>query len=91
MSLKKNATLEEPHATFKNERAEWEWRVIKVHRTAKPKKSDEFATWHVAAKSPNTFGMWEYGDTYIREVAGFGKLVSATDEFKAYWKEYCAS
>jgi hypothetical protein len=91
MSLKKTAELETPHATFVNERADWIWKVLKVNRTAKPKKADEFASWFIAAKSPNTFGSWEYGDSYIRDVAGYGRLESSTDEFAAYWKEYCAS
>ena len=27
-----------------------------------------YARWFCAVKSPNTYGSWEYGDTYARDV-----------------------
>lgn len=87
MSLKKTADLESPHATFVNERAGWEWRVLKVYRAAKSDKGDNYARWFLAAKSPHTFGEFEMGDTYINDVAGHATLKSATPEFHEYWKE----
>lgn len=87
MSLKKKVTAEAPHATFVDARGGWEWKVLKVYRSAKSDKADEYARWHLAVKSPNTFGQYEMGDTYISEVLQYGRLVSATDEFKTYYEE----
>ena len=87
MSLKKIATTEEPHATFANRRAGWEWRVLKVYRAAKTDKGDRYARWMLAVKSPYTYDDFEMGDTYISDVLGYGRLESATDEFKAYFEE----
>ena len=32
--------------------------------------------WFVAAKSPFTYGSWEYGDTYIKDIKEFGERVA---------------
>ena len=87
MSLKKTAEMGNPHATFTNPRAGWVWKVLKVYRSAKSDKGDEYARWLLAVRSPNTFGGYDIGDTYIKDVLSFGTLESATDEFKAYFKE----
>jgi len=81
MSLKKTAELESPHATYVS--GDWEWRVLKVNA---PKQRPEwYATWLVAAKSPNTFGSWEYGDTYAKDILNYATTrTQATDEFLAY-------
>jgi hypothetical protein len=87
MSLKKTADIGQPHATFVNHRAGWEWRILKVYRAAKTDKGDKYSRWFLAAKSPYTFGEFEMGDTYISDVLSYGQLESATDEFKAYFEE----
>ncbi len=82
-TLRKTAPIDQPYATFVNEASGFEWRVLKVNQ---PKKSphSQYATWFVAAKSPMTYGSWEYGDTYCKDVIQYGRLVSQTEEFKAY-------
>ena len=91
MSLKKTATIEEPHATFSNSRMGWTWKVLKVYRQAKTDKGDKYSRWFIAAKSPYTFGEFEMGDTYITDITNYGHLESATDEFKAYFEELQAA
>ena len=83
-SLRKKADLESPYATFVA--GDWEWRVLRVNA---PKKGwgAKYATWFVAAKSPMTFGSWEYGDTYITDILSVDPTcVQATAEFKEYLK-----
>ncbi len=87
MSLRKTASVDAPHATYRNEAADWDWKVLKVNQPKK-KPDERYSTWMVAAKSPNTFGGWEMGDTYCIEVIGFGKLVSCTVEFQSYLHEH---
>lgn len=90
MSLKKEAKVEDPHATFTNLRAGWTWKVLKVYCSAKSDKKNEYARWLLGVKSPHTFGSYEMGDTYIKDVLGYGQLESATDEFKTYFEEFLA-
>lgn len=87
MSLKKIADVETPHATFTNSRTGWTWKVLKVYRAAKADKGDRYSRWLLAVKSPYTYDGYEMGDTYISDVLGYGRLESATDEFKAYFEE----
>lgn len=88
MSLKKTATVEAPHATFTGLNGGWTWKVLKVYCSAKTDKADAHARWFLAVKSPHIpFGECEMGDTYISDVLPYGHLESATDEFKAYFKE----
>jgi hypothetical protein len=88
MSLRKTVKLDEPYAVFTNDRAGWEWRVLKVNQPKKtPYSASVYATWLVAAKSPNTFGSWEYGDTYAIEIIRNGRIKGATEEFIAYLQD----
>lgn len=87
MSLKKTVEMENPHATFTNPAAGWTWKVLKVYASAKSDKKNKYARWMLAVRSPHTFGGYDMGDTYIKDVLSFGALESATDEFKAYFEE----
>ncbi len=88
MSLKKTATVEEPHATFMDSRGGWTWKVLKVYCSAKADRKDPYARWFLGVQSPHLPpGEYEMGDTYIRDVLQYGQLTSATDEFKAYFEE----
>lgn len=87
MSLKKTVEMENPHATFTNLMAGWTWKVLKVYCSAKSDKKDEYARWFIAARSPHTFGSYEMGDTYIKDILDYGQLESATDEFRTYFEE----
>ena len=85
MSLRKMATREAPHATYVA--GDWTYLVLKVMA---PKKSpaDQYVAWHVAVKSPYTFGSFEQGDNYSAEIVKLATLESATAEFIAYLNEH---
>lgn len=57
------------------------WHVLKTYKTVKSEAKDPYARWLVAAKSDNTFGSFEGGDTYRSEVERYGTLVAATPEW----------
>ena len=46
----------------------WEWRILKRYQSPDAGRANPYARWFVAVKSPLTYGSWEYGDTYIREI-----------------------
>ena len=81
MSLIKTAKIESPHSTYSC--GDLTLAVLRVNAPAKG-PTTEYATWLVSAKSPLTYGIWEYGDTYIADVLRYGTLESATDEFLEY-------
>ncbi len=45
-----------------------EYRVLKKYQKPSKEKENPLARWLVAAKSEATFGTWEYGDMYVREI-----------------------
>ena len=53
-----------------------EYRVLKKYKNPKNEAADPFARWFTAAKSEATFGSWEYGDTYVRDIMSTGRRVS---------------
>ena len=59
------------------------WHILKTYQMPERERENRFARWFVAAKSPMTWGAFEMGDTYAREVTGYGRLVAAD----AAWRE----
>jgi hypothetical protein len=49
---------------------DWEWRVLKRYQSAENETKNPYAVWFCAVQSPNTFGSWDYGDTYISDIPG---------------------
>ena len=52
-----------------------EYRILKKYQTPKKEAENPFARWFVAAKSEATFGSWEYGDNYVRDIVSIGRRV----------------
>lgn len=70
----KTRDVEKPYEVWRN--GDWEWRVLKKYQTPEKEKSNPFARWLVAVKSPFTYGSFELGDTYVKDIKQFGTLVS---------------
>ena len=68
--LGKSRKVENPYATFKAivRGDEFEIRILKTYKLAKNETNDPYARWFTVAKSPMTFGSWEYGDSYRKEI-----------------------
>lgn len=77
--LGKSRDIENPYATFMN--GDFEIRILKTYKLAKNEKGDENARWYTVARSPMTYGSWEYGDTYRKEVTDNFRLTYASPEF----------
>ena len=52
-----------------------EYRVLKKYQSPKKEAENPFARWFTAAKSEATFGSWEYGDTYVKDIMSTGRRV----------------
>ena len=51
------------------------YKVLKKYKAPKGEAEDPFARWFTAAKSEATFGSWEYGDTYVRDIVSTGRRI----------------
>jgi hypothetical protein len=77
--LGKGRDVENPYAIFQD--GDFEIRVLKTYKLAKNEVSDQYARWYTVAKSPMTYGSWEYGDTYRNGVINHFQLTYASPEF----------
>jgi hypothetical protein len=69
-----------PYAIYTS-RMGWEWRILKTYKQPANEAKDQYARWFVAARSPHTYGSFELGDTYRRDVIQLGHLVAAEPEW----------
>lgn len=76
----KSRKTDMPYAIYQNSGG-WEWRVLKTYKQPANEEKDPYARWMVAAKSPHTYGDFEMGDTYAKEVLTYGRLVACTQEW----------
>ena len=74
----KSRKMDAPYAIFTSP-MQWEWRILKTYKLAA--NEEQFSRWFVAARSPHTYGGFELGDTYARDVKNFGRLVAAEPEW----------
>ena len=52
-----------------------EYRVLKKYKSPENEAKDPLARWHTAAKSEATFGNWEYGDMYAKDIISTGRRI----------------
>ena len=62
---------------------DWTWHVCKTYKSPESEAKDTYARWFVWAKSPMTYGEFEGGDTYARDVLRHASPVAADPEWLA--------
>ena len=73
----KTRKLENPYEVWKCN-APWgitEYRILKKYKNPESEAKDPLARWFTAAKSDATFGNWEYGDMYVKDIVSTGHRV----------------
>ena len=63
---KKTTKVDKPYMTYEGNG--FEWRVLKRYQNPENEKTNPYARWHCAVRSPMTYGSWEYGDVYISDI-----------------------
>ena len=61
----KTRPVDKPYEIWTSRDGSWEHRVLKKYQFDDNKP---FARWFVAVKSPFTYGGWEFGDSYVKDV-----------------------
>lgn len=51
------------------ENGSWRYEILKLNRSLDKAEGDAYASAFCAVKSENTFGSFEYGDTYLSDIA----------------------
>ena len=66
----KTRKVNDPYEVWENGQG-WTWHVLKKYQTPEKEALNPYARWFCAVKSPMTYGSWEYGDTYVKDVKGY--------------------
>ncbi len=61
----KERKVEEPYEIWRTPDGSWEWRVLKKWQLDDNKP---YARWFCAVKSPFTYGSFEIGDVYVKDI-----------------------
>lgn len=64
----KTRPIDNPYETYHSLDGTWEWRVLKHYASSEREARDPYARVFTAVKSPFTYGKWELGDSYLRDI-----------------------
>ena len=80
MSLQKTADFDAPHATYQGMGVfgHTEYRILKTYKKPASELKDPYARWMVAVKTDATFGGFDMGDSYKRDVLTDIKTMTRT-------------
>jgi len=84
----KSVPKEKPYAIYKSHLLPgWEWRITKTYKSPNSEKEDMYARWMTWVSSPMTYGGYDAGDTYIKDILDTAQayLVECTDEWRKHY------
>ena len=64
----KTRPVEDPYEIWENPSSGFVYRVLKKYQRPDKEADNPYARWFVATKSPFTYGSWELGDGYVRDI-----------------------
>ena len=67
----KTRDVKEPYEVWSG--GGWEWRVLKKYQSPENEAKNPFARWLCAVKSPYTHGVYDIGDTYIKDITPYAR------------------
>lgn len=70
----KTVSVDNPYEIYKGLNG-FEWRVLKKYQMPHMERVNPYARWYCAVKSPATYGSWEYGDVYRKDVIEYGHKI----------------
>ena len=80
----KTKNVNDPYEVWRNDQG-WEWRVLKKYQSPEKEAENPYARWFCAVKSPMTFGSYDMGDTYVKDIKGFARKVEFKPEELEQW------
>jgi hypothetical protein len=79
----KTRPVDNPYEIWQSLDGTWEWRVLKKWQSPEKERNNPYARWFCAVKSPMTYGDYEYGDTYVKDVVKYARLIKGTPNLQA--------
>ncbi len=64
----KTRPTDKPYEIWTSTDGTWEWRVLKKYQAPSKETENQYARWFCAVKSPFTYGSFELGDVYVKDI-----------------------
>ena len=71
----KTRPIDKPYEIWKSPDGSWTWKVLKKYQKPELEATNPYARWLCAVSSPMTYGSYDIGDTYVKDVKGYATLV----------------
>lgn len=82
----KTVKKENAYEVWVDARTDFQYLVLKKNQTPEKEALNPFASWEMATRSPYTFGSWELGAGYVKDVKPYARKLSV-DEANAFLKK----
>ena len=79
----KTADLNTPHAIYSG--GGFTWLILKTYQRPDKESENQNARWFTFASHPDYCPDGEYGDAYVTDIKGIGRLVGGTPEWREYY------
>jgi len=66
---------------------DWEWRVLKKYQSPEKEKTNPYARWFCAVKSPFTYDGYDYGDVYVKDIVRNAVMVKGKADLSKVMRE----
>ena len=70
----KTRSINDPYEIWSN--GSWEWRILKKYQKPSLEAKNPYARWFCGVSSPFTYGEFELGDVYVKDVKGGAERIS---------------
>ena len=64
----KTRPQDNPYEIWATQDGTWKWKVLKKYQMESKEKDNPYARWFCAVQSPYTYGSWELGDVYVKDI-----------------------
>ncbi|MCC7144264.1 MAG: hypothetical protein IT349_19385 [Candidatus Eisenbacteria bacterium] len=54
---------------------DWTWKVLKLYKSPESSLKDPFSRAFCAVSSPHTFGSYDLGDVYVKDIPGLDRVL----------------
>jgi hypothetical protein len=73
-NMAKTRPVDRPYETWQSRDGSWTWKVLKKYQVD---DSKPYARWLCAVSSPFTYGGYEMGDCYVKDIVDHARLIQS--------------
>ena len=71
----KTRLIDNPYEVWESADGTWTWKVLKKYQKPSKEAENPHARWFCAVSSPCTYGSFEMGDVYVKDIIDYAEQV----------------